>query len=297
MSTSPPERLQEDNLAALVFKREAWRRANVENEHFVFAIVGREGSGKSGTALSIAEALDPDFHAGRVSFKPAEMLKLIQSDETGRGSVMVLDEAGVGMGARSWYDQDQIKLNKTLQTIRDDNQILILTLPALSELDSQTINRLHAYGEITTLVPGEKARMKFKFIEPSRGPNGQAYEKYPRMRVGGQRAKVTRLSVGPPSDDLWEEYEQRKDAFKEALYADTIDELESGNGENEQPDPKDVVEQIRSEEGVEHYTREINNGAQTVLDADLIAAEYDLGTSTAKKVKSVLLKNIDEDFL
>jgi ABC-type dipeptide/oligopeptide/nickel transport system ATPase component len=265
----------------------------VENEHFVLGIVGREGSGKSGTALSLAAALDEDFHAERVCFEPADILRLIQSDETGRGSAMILDEAGVGMGARSWYDKAQIKLNKTLQTIRDDNQILILTLPALGELDSMTVNRLHAYAEMTSLDPGERARFKFKFLHPQRGPSGETYEEYPRRRYNGRRVKVTRMAVEPPPSDVWEAYEKRKAAFKEELYQETIEDLEAAD-EDDSPDPQTVVEKIQSNGGAEAYTREINNGTQTILDADLIAAEYDVTHATAKRAKSLLLSQIDQ---
>ena len=163
---TPPDRLRQPTPTADIARTEIWRRANVENEHFVCAVVGREGSGKSGTALSLASAVDPEFSVDRVCFEPADMLRLIDSDGTGSGSALILDEAGVGLGSRSWYDQDQIQLNKTLQTIRDDNQILFLTLPALSELDSQTVNRLHAYIEMTTLEEGQQANFKFKFLHP-----------------------------------------------------------------------------------------------------------------------------------
>jgi len=289
----PPERLQTESLTAQILYSEVWRRANVDNEHFVLCVVGREGSGKSGTALSLADAVDDDFHAGRVCFEPAEMLRLIRGDDTERGSALVLDEAGVGMGARSWYDQDQIQLNKTLQTIRDDNQILILTLPALGELDSMTVNRLHAYAEMTSLEDGSHADFKFKFLHPQRGPSGETYEEYPRRRIDGQRCRVTRLRVGPPPQDLWEAYQERKSAFKDELYDETIEGLED-SPEKEQT-PSDVADDIREEGGPEQYIRDINGGSQKVLDADRIAAEYDsLSVRDAKRVKSLLMEDVDD---
>lgn len=295
-ASQPPPRLQQDSLSARIFRKEVWERANVRNEHFVGCIVGREGSGKSGTALSIAEALDPTFHASRVCFRPADMLRLIDSDETDQGSVIVLDEAGVGMGARSWYDQAQIKLNKTLQTVRDDNQILLLTLPALSELDSQTQNRLHAYMEMEHVAEGKYASLRFKFLEPARGPDGETYERYPRRRINGRRAKITRLTVGPPLDSIWEEYEERKAEFKAQLYEETIGELEGDDGGDEKS-PREIADDILSNGGIEPYTRSINAGSQVVLDVELLASEYDLGERLAKRTKSILLKEVDEDVM
>lgn len=296
MKPKPPKPLRKESISARIFRTEVWRRANIENEHFVCTIVGREGSGKSGTALSIAESLDPGFHAGRVCFKPADMLRLINSDKTSKGSVIIMDEAGVGMGARSWYDSSQIKLNKTLQTVRDDNQILFLTLPALSELDSQTINRLHAYMEMTTVDEGTTARFKFKFLYPQRGPSGQTYEEYPRRRINGRRCKITRLSATPPSEELWDRYNERKSEFKADLYEETIDELEEDDG-TEYSDPTEIADEILSNGGIDPYTREINAGSQLVLDAELLAAKYDLGKGLAKRTKSILLQETDKNVM
>jgi len=292
----PPERLQSDSLTAQILYSEVWRNANVDNEHFVLCVVGREGSGKSGTALSLADALDDGFHADRVCFEPAQMLRLIKSNQTERGSALVLDEAGVGMGARSWYDKDQIKLNKTLQTIRDDNQILILTLPALGELDSMTVNRLHAYAEMTTLEEGEYADFRFKFLHPQRGPSGNLYEEYPRRKIDGRRCKVSRLRVSPPPADLWENYQEKKEAFKSELYDDTIEELED-DGEEEKPEPRDIADEIIAGEGADTYIRSINSGTQRVLDADLIGGEYDLSVRDAKRVKKMLLSEVDKEVI
>lgn len=291
---TPPERLRASTPTADIARTEIWRRANVENEHFVCAVVGREGSGKSGTALSLASAVDPDFSVDRVCFEPADMLRLIDSNSTNRGSALILDEAGVGMGSRSWYDKDQIQLNKTLQTIRDDNQVLFLTLPTLSELDSQTVNRLHAYAEMTSLQEGHSARFKFKFLHPQRGPSGETYEEYPRRRYKGRRCAVKRLCVGPPAPDLWEAYEERKSAFKADLYSDTIDALED---DDEDTDPAALAEDIREEPGVDEYTRTINSGTQTILDADRIAAEHEVSRADADRVKSLLVADIDGEVM
>jgi len=295
MPPEPPERIQGDKITAQIVREEIWRRANIDNDHFVLAIVGREGSGKSGTALSLGAALDPGLTADAATFHPANTLRRIDSHQGQAGSVTILDEAGVGLGSRTWYNDDQILLNQTLQTIRDDNQILIMTIPALNELDSQAQNRLHAYAEITTLEEGEYARFKFKFLDPDRGPNGtELYEQYPRRQIDGQRCRVTRLAVGPPPADLWEQYTQKKAEWKADLYEQTIAQLEETPDDADQADPQDIADRILSNGGLDPYLRDINNGSQVVLDADLLAAEYDLGQRAAKKTKALLLKEADE---
>jgi len=136
-----PDPLQRDSAEAKMLRQKIWNRLWVENEHFMAVIVGREGKGKSYTGIKFAEVADPSFTADRVMFDPAAFLKKLQTwkenDET-RGKIVVIDEAGVGVGVRSWYDKDQILLNQVLQIIRSENMGVIFTLPRLEELDSQT---------------------------------------------------------------------------------------------------------------------------------------------------------------
>src|SRR6056297_3788117 len=145
--TDLPDPLDSDKVEAQVSKTEIWNRINVGNQHYMAAIVGPEGSGKSWTSLKIAELIDPSFDADRVMFDPHSFMEQLtawkDAGET-RGKMIVVDEAGVGIGSRSWYDKDQIQLNKVLQVIRSENMGMLFTLPRLSELDSQTRGRLRA---------------------------------------------------------------------------------------------------------------------------------------------------------
>ncbi|MFW5956755.1 MAG: hypothetical protein ACOCQY_05065, partial [Halorhabdus sp.] len=103
-SPTPPKRIRGSNLTARILRERIWKAANVENDWFCFAIVGREGSGKSKTAASIMEHVDPTFSAGNVHFDPVDFLDDINADDeekTGKG--VLQDEAGVGMGNRTWY--------------------------------------------------------------------------------------------------------------------------------------------------------------------------------------------------
>src|SRR6056297_3945581 len=161
----PLRQLQPTQYLGRIVKQKMWRRMNVENQHFMAAIVGREGTGKSHSALTLSRLVDPSFTAEDVYFDPQDLLRAFDSDAYGRGDMIVLDEAGVGLGNRSWYDKEQILLNQTLQTVRDDNMGVIFTLPRLEELDSQTIGRLHAMIQMEGVVDGNYATAKWKNIE------------------------------------------------------------------------------------------------------------------------------------
>jgi len=294
----PPAALQSNSVEARVIKQKVWDRCNVKNLNFMAAVVGREGSGKSLTSLKVAEAADPTFNASRVMFEPQAFLERLQEwKENGetKGKMVVADEAGVGLGVRTWYQKDQILFNQVLQLIRDENMGIIFTLPRLSELDSQARGRLHAFMEMTDLKAGEWAEMKFLNWRPTRDERDDIYRSYPRMRVGGSKRKVKRLRFGPPSQELVEEYQERKNEFQDRIYQEAIDEMDDEADEDEMS-IKDVAAEIQSD-GVNEYVSVHGGNGLPYIDHQLIRAEYELSTRDAKAVKSLLGREYSEEQL
>jgi hypothetical protein len=275
-----------------VLRHYIWDRCVKRNEHYMGAVVGREGSGKSHTALKIASLVDDSFNADRVMFDPKSMVERFKQQELGAGDVIILDEAGVGMGNRSWYEKDQILLNQVLQTVRNENMAALFTLPALEELDSQTENRLHGYLELTEKQDGEYVRGKYKRLEIDRGPSRRGtYEKYPRRRKNGRKLKITSISFTPPSDTLVEQYEERKRAFQAELYDEYLTE-DKESGEGEEKDPRQVATEIANE-GPEQYVHEHGQNGRAYIKKELIALDYDISKSDAGTVKALLERQLD----
>jgi ABC-type oligopeptide transport system ATPase subunit len=227
--SEPPETLEKETVEAQIIKREIWDRMWLDNEHFMGVLVGREGSGKSWTGMKLAEVCDPTFEGWRVMFDPANFLKQLQEwkeQNRTRGKMVVIDEAGVGVGVRSWYEKDQILLNQVLQLIRDENMGVIFTLPRLEELDSQTEGRLHAFMQMTDKDPGNWAKFKYFEWDPTRDGRNDTYREYPYLTVNGYERQIKRLTVGPPSQEIVEPYEERKNEFQSQQYQNAIDERE-----------------------------------------------------------------------
>jgi len=296
--TPPPalRSLPASHYTARIIKQKVWRQCNVKNQHFMGVVVGREGTGKSYTALKIASGVDPSFTADRVFFDPSRLLEVLRDDEYGPGTAVVIDEAGVGLGNRTWYEKDQILLNQALQTARDDNMAVLFTLPRLSELDSQTIGRLHSYIEQTEVRPQEGyAKARWLNIKPSRDESGQIYKKYPRLRDNGQKVKVKRVRFTPPPERLVERYEERKAEFKDELYADAIGAAEDDEDADETT-PKDIAQDI-ADEGIGEYVSRHGSTKQPYINKDLIRVEKDLSHSDASAVKTFLEKSFSKEQL
>jgi hypothetical protein len=292
----PPAALQADTPEVRLIRQKIWRACNVENQHFMGAIVGREGSGKSLTAMKIMELADPTFNAERVMFEPKAFLERLQTwKERGEttGKMVVADEAGVGLGVRTWYQKDQVLFNQVLQVIRDENMGILFTLPRLSELDSQARGRLHAFLEMTDLDAGEWAEFKWLNWEPTRDERDKIYRHYPEMKINGYKRKVKRLKLSPPSAELIENYEARKTAFQDGLYQDAIDEME--DEEESAMSAQDVVEELKDESRIHEVLSWHGAHKRWYVDKDLIRNAYDLSHSEAQTAKKLLASDEDID--
>lgn len=284
----PPEALQQDTVEAQLIKEKVWDRMWVNNEHFMGVIVGREGSGKSLTGIKIGEVADPTFEAWRVMFDPASFLKQLQewkkNNET-QGKIVIIDEAGVGVGVRTWYDKDQIMLNQVLQIIRDENMGVIFTLPRLSELDSQTKGRLHGYMEMMDMEAGEWATLKYLNWDPTRDGRGKIYREYPEMVVNGYKRTVRRLKIAPPSPEIVEPYEERKAEFQNKQYQNAIDEME--DDVDDEKTVKEIAMEIADGKIGEYVSRHSQNKTP-YINQNLIRADYELSQNDAQAVKDLL---------
>jgi hypothetical protein len=297
---SPPEHLRKpnDNHGAWLFRR-IWDRVNQDNEHFMGVVVGREGSGKSHTAIKIASSIDPTFTPDRVMFDVIDLLELLKDGEHESGQFYVLDEAGVQLGKRTWQDREQVLANQALQLIRDHNLGLLFTLPRLGELDSQTQGRLQAFLELTDKESDEYVTGKWKWMDPDRSDEtGKIYKKYPRRRENGVTKRIRRFSFTPPAPGLVEEYEATKDEFQTQFYKQVFNEMRD---DEEQPAAgrKDLYKfaaQIANDGIADVIARNNQNGVP-YINKDLIRADYDLSKSDARTVKAVLERQFDTDQL
>lgn len=286
---SPPPELRKpnDNHTRWVLRR-IWDRVNTKNEHFMGCIVGREGSGKSHTALKIANMVDPSFNADRVIFHITDLLEILRNGDHEPGNFYLLDEAGVQLGNRTWHDRGQILANQALQLIRKHNLGLLFTIPVLGDLDSQAQNRLQMYYELTEKKDGEYVRGRWLWIDPDRtDKTGTRYDKYPRRVRNGQTIRVTSMAFTPPPADIVEPYEEQKDEFLEGFYEKTIGELsDEEDEEDETKSLNEIAEEIVNG-GLADVVDTHGTTGEPYISKDLIRHTYDLSHSDARTVKTL----------
>lgn len=202
------------------------QRVGRQNKNFLCAVTGPTGSGKTYSALRFGEVLDPDFHAGRVVFTPAEFMTLINSGDLSSGSVVVFDEAGVTLNNREWQSKSNRLINFVAQTFRHRNYIVVFTSPSFDFVDVALRKLFHAVYETVGIdYKRSVCTVKPLFIQVNQR-TGKMYYKYLKRRDSENRLiKVTRYGLRLPSRKLRDAYEEKKLAFTTKLNDSVMQEL------------------------------------------------------------------------
>ena len=211
-----------------------------QNKNFLGFISGPTGSGKSWSSISIAEQLDPTFTDERIVFSGIELMKLINSDKLKKGSVIVFEEAGIGMSNKNWQSTINKMLNFLIQTFRHRNFILIFNSPYMDFVDASTRKLFHA--EFNTVgIDANKGtcRLKPRTIQYN-SRTKKFYFKMLRVITKKGLIPVNFWSVGKPSPELIKTYEVKKKAFTDKLNANIQQELE----DYEKSEDKSTVDAI-----------------------------------------------------
>ena len=128
--------------------------AGGNKQNVILLIEAKPGKGKSYAALDLAiwtaielsklKGKEPwhYFNMDHVAIiNPDEIVRVI--DSMHQHGIYIFDDFGVGYSARDWQSDSNKAMNNMLQTIRTDNNILILTVPDSDWIDKVGRNILH----------------------------------------------------------------------------------------------------------------------------------------------------------
>jgi len=211
-----------------------------KNKNFFMIVVGSTGSGKSYSALKLAELLDPTFTIDRCCFKAIDFMRKVkelqnQAEEQKKaikGKVILWDEMGVEHNAREFMTTSNRAINFFFQTSRYLNLIVIMTVPYLSFIDSASRKLCHCIAETQGINQREKqSTLKIKFLQVA-PLTSKEYPKYLRYKQNNKSYVLKKIGVGIPNKDLLELYEKKKRAYGSWLYEDTINKLEKAEEKN-----------------------------------------------------------------
>ena len=198
----------------------AWRRIKL-NKNFIITIVGSTGSGKSYGALWLAERIDPHFSIENICFSPYDFMKLINDHMTGKkilpkGSVIIIEEAGIQYSARAWSSFNNKMLGMISQSFRSMNWVFIFTLPTFAWFEKQARELTHLILDAMDRIDYRQGKAYFRINElRSDHFTGDLRLSYPWIiKKDGERARIKVIALGKPSKRLRDAYEKLKVGFQ-----------------------------------------------------------------------------------
>jgi len=258
-----------------------------QNKNWLGIVCGDTGSGKSYSALSLADIIVPRGITIKrnMVFNAVQFLEKLNDKTLQKGDILIFDEAGVGMSSREWYSTQNKLMGSVLQTFRNLNVGVIFTTPNLSFIDVQARKLFHNYIE-TANIDFRKNIATLKVYKIQHNSRlDKTYYKSPRFIVDGRIRKMTHLCLPKPKQYLIKEYEEAKTAYTESLNAEALKELTGGN---EKKNPAVIFEEIKNKviKDKKNYLRVYNS--REFVDAELIQANFNIPKSLSRAVKKAV---------
>lgn len=247
-----------------------------KNKNFLGAITGSTGSGKSYSALSLGETLDPDFNVLNVCFTPKEFMDLIngKTKQLKKGCVIIFDEIQVSMSHLEYQSIQAKVLNYIFQTFRYRNFILFMTSPHFSFINASLRKLFHSRIETVSIDNKTNlCKLKPMLIQVNQ-KTGDIYEKYLRVYDSNYgMIPIKEMHVRLPSDKLIVEYEAKKDIFSKALNKSIskdlqrIEDKDKGIVRKPLTDMQErVFELLMQNKNAEQVAKELGKGLTTIYD-------------------------------
>jgi hypothetical protein len=231
-----------------------------KNKNFLCFISGPTGSGKSYSSLRIAEIIDTEFSEERIVFSGLELMQLINSGSLKKGSVVVFEEAGIGISNKNWQSTTNKMLNFLIQTFRHRNFILIFNSPYMDFVDASTRRLFHA--ELRTInidFKEKKVKLKPQLIQYNSRLQ-KFYYKYLRVVTKRGVIPVSSWKVEKPSSELVDRYEIKKREFTSKLNKKIMSEMEEQEAGGKQKElttiQSEIVEAFKKGYSVEAIAEE-----------------------------------------
>ena len=210
------------------------------NQNCILNIVGKQGMGKSNAALYIATKTSEWIaqHKGGVPedyftidncaiMELDTIIPIVKNIDKKRYNIFILDDIGASYGARDYQNVVNKAFNKILQTFRDSNTLLILTMPDDFLIDKVPRKLAHYQIEMTTQVFHKNVSV---------GKLSQVKEIYKAHKtiypfVCEDGVKYTRCMFRLVEGSLHEEYNRRRTEIRKRMTQDCIDTVSEASSQ------------------------------------------------------------------
>ena len=201
-----------------------------KNKNMLIATVGATGSGKSYCNLRILElwyqyrwGIKPPME--NVCFSIKEAMLLISSGNLRRGSILIVEEAGVTMNSLDFQNRLVKFFGFVLQSFRSKNIGILFNLPHLNFMTKTGRTLLHGIFQTMKIDTTSNEVIIKPFFAQINPLTGKMYKHYLKQNIDGRMVKIKRMHYKKPSPDIIEEYEKKKEEFVNKTAESLVEEI------------------------------------------------------------------------
>lgn len=251
-----------------------------KNKNLLMIFTGETGSGKSYSALRLAEQINQNFTVDNVVFTVEDFIDAV--DTARKGDVILFDELGIGAYRRNWYTMQNKALNYVAQLFRFKNLIVLSTSPFKKLVDTGLISLYHLQAETVKIFP-EKQLCECKIFRLQYNEvMDKMYRHYLKVRTQNGVFALSRFYFKHPSKELAEKYEQKKKQYWKQIRDELRAEFEEKkNKKGGRINYDEIVDEVYKNYKV-YLTKW---GKRTIISYKDIAADFDISYHSAQKVK------------
>ena len=273
-----------DGYAENFFGKIRYRMLN-QNRNWLAIICGETGSGKSYSALTMADIISPRGITiqRNLLWEPKQIFETIKNMKyLKKGDTFIFDEAGVGYSSRDWWSIQNKLLGAVLQTFRALNIGLIFTVPNLSFVDIQGRKLFHNYFETMRIDYNRELAFLQVYNIQHNSRYDRTYYKHPRVfNEDGTLIRINYLAIPKPRRSLVDEYEKIKQEFIVKVNEKALRELEPKPAYYSRDKEHSAIQEIINNPS--HFLKA--HGRAVYIDGDMVSSVYGVGRDVAARIK------------
>ncbi len=242
---------------------------HVEERNWICLVMGKVGSGKSYTAMSIAKKFDPGFNLSRVCFDEESFMELIRSNLP-KGSFIIADEIGSWLGSREYMTTTNRILSYVIQTFRNLQLGILWTVPQRRMVDLNLRSMAdHTIETVDLWRETNKSLFKLKscHVNPM---TGNEMTPFPELTDMEGLIRVTRCTINRPGQIEFE-YESKKRKWQNEMYEQSHEILKrlGGNGglvEKKVTKKDEIIKHLEEDKTVHWIAKKLDTAPRYVKE-------------------------------
>ena len=206
-----------------------------KKRNIFFLIVGETGSGKSYTALTLADAIEKRYKnylnvSKQIVYFPEQFKDVFEYVKEFKKKTIIFDEAHVSISSRRWFDYTNMAINTILSTFRQLHQCAVFFVaPLKSFIDKQVRGLVDYYIIVRKKLIDEQIVVYAQIYSVEKNyydfTSDTTYIKKVVFKWKNRVWTAGNLKVPLPPEEIKNEYEKISSEFKAKIFLEKADKL------------------------------------------------------------------------